>query len=123
MNGQIAKILSDVYDASSYNGVRLNYTMSGSSALRISEVLPKLRAKGSLKEFVDLTLSKYLVDIDPAATFSINKTDYDKDLKDFYNRMTNEIFASFEKSLTFTASRIPAQTLQSFMQMRAVGLT
>lgn len=123
VNSQIAKILSDVYDASSYNGVRLNYTMSGGSALRISEVLPKLRAKGSLKEFVDLTLSKYLVDIDPAATFSINKTDYDKDLKDFYNRMTNEIFASFEKSLTFTASRIPAQTLQSFMQMRAVGLT
>lgn len=123
VNGQIAKILSDVYDASSYNGVRLNYTMSGSSALRISEVLPKLRAKGSLKEFVDLTLSKYLVDIDPTATFSINKTAYDEDLKDFYNRMADEIFASFEKSLTFTASRIPAQTLQSFMQMRAVGLT
>lgn len=123
VNGQIASILSKVYDASSYNGIRLNYRMSGSSALRISEVLPSMRADGSLKEFVDLTLSKYLVNIDPEKTFSINKTDYDNDLKNFYNKMTNEIYASFEKSLTFTASRIPAQTLQSFMQMRAVGLT
>lgn len=123
VNGQIASILSKVYDASSYNGIRLNYRMSGSSALRISEVLPKMRADGSLKEFVDLTLSKYLVNIDPEKTFSINKTDYDTDLKNFYNQMSNEIYASFEKSLTFTASRIPAQTLQSFMQMRAVGLT
>lgn len=123
VNGQIASILSKVYDASSYNGIRLNYRMSGSSALRISEVLPKMRADGSLKEFMDLTLSKYLVNIDPEKTFSINKTDYDSDLKNFYNQMSGEIYASFEKSLTFTASRIPAQTLQSFMQMRAVGLT
>lgn len=123
VNGQIAKILSDVYEASSYNGIRLNYTMSGSSALRISEVIPKLRMKGSLEKFMDNTLSKYLVNIDPEKTFSIDKNEYDKDLKNFYNEMANEIFASFEKSLTFTASRIPAQTLQSFMQMRAVALT
>lgn len=123
VNGQIAKILSDVYEASSYNGIRLNYTMSGSSALRISEVIPKLRMKGSLEKFMNNTLSKYLVNIDPEKTFSIDKNEYDKDLKNFYNEMANEIFASFEKSLTFTASRIPAQTLQSFMQMRAVALT
>nr|DAH58204.1 MAG TPA: hypothetical protein [Bacteriophage sp.] len=97
--------------------------MSGSSALRISEVIPKLRMKGSLEKFMDNTLSKYLVNIDPEKTFSIDKNEYDKDLKNFYNEMANEIFASFEKSLTFTASRIPAQTLQSFMQMRAVALT
>lgn len=123
VNGQIAKILSDVYEASSYNGIRMNYTMSGSSALRVSQVLPKLRAEGSLKELIDLTLSKYLVNIDPTTTFSINTTQYNKDLKDYYNKMANEIYTSFQKSLTFTASRIPAQTLQSFMQMEAVAFT
>lgn len=123
VNGQIASILSKVYNASNYNGIRLNYDMPGSSALRISEVLPKLKVDGSLKDFVNLTLNKYLVNIDPEKTFSINQSDYDKDLKNFYNQSAGEIYASFEKSLTFTSSRIPAQTLQSFMQMKAVALT
>ena len=32
-------------------------------------------------------------------------------------------YASFLRSQNFTASRIPAQTLQSFMQMHCVGFT
>ena len=48
---------------------------------------------------------------------------YRKDLKTYYDMQKNSLYTSFLKSLTFTASRIPAQTLQSFMQMKAVGFT
>ena len=123
INNQIGKILSDVYYANNYNGIRLNYNMSGSSAYRIAGVIPRLRTSGNLKSLLDLTLSKYLQNIDPTKTFKINEEAYNKDLVNYYNSFAEEIFASFQKSLTFTASRIPAQTLQSFMQMELVGLT
>lgn len=118
-----AEILNNIYDTRNYNGIRLNYTMPGTSALIISEVIPQLRVNDSLKRFITLMQTTYLNDIDPEKEFTIDQKKYNKDLKDYYNEFINEIYSSFIKSLTFTASRIPAQTLQSFMQMKAVGLT
>lgn len=125
INEQIAKILSDVYGANSYNAVRINYKMSGRSAIMASQILPKLRLTGKVKDLVNLTVGEYLSNINPELpTFKISNEDkYNEMLEDYYDQFAEEIFASFEKSLTFTASRIPAQTLQSFMQMRAVGFT
>ena len=39
----------------------------------------------------------------------------------YLDKMANKQFASFKKSVFFTSSRIPAQTLQSFMKMECVG--
>ena len=41
--------------------------------------------------------------------------------EEFYNILAKQRYSSWEQSLYFTAARIPAQTLQSFMQMRAVA--
>lgn len=48
---------------------------------------------------------------------------YTKFLVDYYNSIADDRFVSFLKSLTYTSSRIPAQTLQSFMRMKLVGFT
>lgn len=39
----------------------------------------------------------------------------------FYNELAKSRYSSWQQSLYFTAARIPAQTLQSFMQMEAVA--
>lgn len=51
--------------------------------------------------------------------FNQSKIQYYEDL--YLDKMAKKQFASFQKSLYFTSSRIPAQTLQSFMQMECVG--
>lgn len=39
----------------------------------------------------------------------------------YLDKVAQKQFASFQKSLFFTSSRIPAQTLQSFMKMECIG--
>ena len=131
VNGQVAKILKDLYQTESYNGFRLNYTMSGRSADRLSKILPKLKdnkeadegESNSFDKLIDLTVSKYLTNIDRDKQFNIDTNSYNTDLTEYYNQFAKEIYSSFLKSLYFTASRIPAQTLQSFMQSKTVGFT
>lgn len=41
--------------------------------------------------------------------------------KDFNLKLATKVFNSFKESLYFISSRIPAQSLQSFMKMRVVG--
>ena len=42
---------------------------------------------------------------------------------DYYEKIAKEIFSSWQQSLYYTVARIPAQNLQSFMQMRVVAYT
>ena len=39
----------------------------------------------------------------------------------YYDKLAQEKYSSWVQSLYFTAARIPAQTLQSFMQMEAIA--
>ena len=41
----------------------------------------------------------------------------------FYEQEAHKKWVSFQDSLKFISSRIPAQTLQSFMTMKCVGWT
>lgn len=43
--------------------------------------------------------------------------------KDYYTKVSKERFSSWQQSLYYTVARIPAQNLQSFMQMRVVAYT
>lgn len=52
-------------------------------------------------------------------SFNQSKLSYWQDLH--AEAMSKKQYASFKKSLFFTSSRIPAQTLQSFMQMENIG--
>ena len=42
---------------------------------------------------------------------------------DYYTKIAKERFSSWQQSLYYTVARIPAQNLQSFMQMRVVAYT
>ena len=46
-----------------------------------------------------------------------------KKIKDFYKNLNQALRTSFLMQLEITSSRIPAQTLQSFMQMQTIGYT
>lgn len=51
----------------------------------------------------------------------VDSDTYNTMLQEHFKQISKEIFASFERSRYYIASRIPAQTLQSFMQMEAVA--
>ena len=123
VNAQISKILSDLYRSSDFNSIRLNNTLLSGSATKIAKVLPTLNVSDDLKRFLTETTQKYLSNIDETKPVHTIDKNYNKDLKDYYNKVKSSLYSSFLKSLTFTASRIPAQTLQSFMQMKVTAFT
>ena len=123
VNNQIASILSNVYRSSDFNGIQLNGKMYSETASRLANVLPRMNVPRDIEDLLKNTVEKYLSNIDTKQVLHVIGEDYRKDLKYFYNLSRDSLYSSFLKSLTFTASRIPAQTLQSFMQMKAVGFT
>lgn len=123
VNKQIASILSNVYRSSDFNGIQLNGRIYSETASRLANVLPKMNVPQDIEDLLKNTVEKYLSNIDTKQVLHVIGEDYRKDLKYFYNLSRDSLYSSFLKSLTFTASRIPAQTLQSFMQMKAVGFT
>lgn len=123
INNQIASILSNIYKSSDFNGIQLNGKMFNSTAKRLADVLPRMKVSQDVETFLKHTVEKYLSNIDEKSELHVIGNDYRKDLKTYYDMQKDSLYTSFLKSLTFTASRIPAQTLQSFMQMKAVGFT
>lgn len=123
INNQIASILSNIYKSSDFNGIQLNGKMFNSTAKRLADVLPRMKVSQDVETFLKHTAEKYLSNIDEKSELHVIGNDYRKDLKAYYDMQKDSSYTSFLKSLTFTASRIPAQTLQSFMQMKAVGFT
>ena len=127
----IGMLMSDIYNSDDFNGVQLNTNMTTQSAniLRLSlNQFSKNQAHN--KALYDLIMgedglrnllraSKNLKE----ENFTINKRFNKRALSKYYKDLSLERRASFEKSLYFTASRIPAQSHQSFMQMKAVGFT
>ena len=121
------KILAKIYESSDFNGVQLNSTVTPESHTVIKNCLYRF---GNALQY-DPELSSYLsVDL----LGKVNKSTMSKDgfiVYEKLNSITNRYrmavakkqYASFLRSQSFTASRIPAQTLQSFMQMRCVGFT
>ena len=55
--------------------------------------------------------------------YQIKQRSLDTKLREYVYKLASKKYASFLKSQSFTVSRIPAQTLQSFMQMKNVGFT
>lgn len=71
---------------------------------------------GELLGFRDLLMaSKNMTGENSSPTYSIKSAVKKKILGNYFKKLSSEIRASFEKSLYFTASRIPAQSHQSFM--------
>ena len=121
------KLLAKIYESSDFNGVQVNSTVTPESHTVISNCL--YRFGNSLS--YDPELSSYL-SVDLLSKVKNPKVSQDglityEKLNSITNRyrmaVARKQYASFLKSQSFTASRIPAQTLQSFMQMQCVGFT
>ena len=143
------KIIRDMYRADSYEVLTINNDrISASRTRRIKNVM-----KDMYKEFLyDPQLSAYLEElyntvIEPIPEASGGKITISDNFKmvqegdnlifkngglkevsyallgRYVNQLSKRRRASFLRSVSFTASRIPAQTLQSFMNMNLVGFS
>lgn len=121
------KLLAKIYESSDFNGVQLNSTVTPESHTVIKNCLYRF---GNALQY-DPELSSYLsVDllerVNNASASQDGFIQYKK-LNSIVNKYRAAIakkqYASFLRSQNFTASRIPAQTLQSFMQIHCVGFT
>ena len=126
INFYIASKLTDIYNSDSYKSIQVDSTLSSTSVELMLNTLPKMSVDDNLKELLYNTERL----LRPSQKPENKNKPYKLDTKayrgiiDLYNKeFVNEQYSSFLKSLTFTASRIPAQTLQSFMQMKLVGFT
>lgn len=124
-NDFIANLLKNIYHSSDFGGIQVNTSVSLQSHNILKGTLNKLADK--LKYNQDLyaylnSVSKVVKNgnIDKNnVTYNERKLNYN--LKRYSTMLKEKQYTSFRRSLYFTASRIPAQTLQSFMQMETVA--
>lgn len=120
------KLLARIYQSSDFNGIQLNSQATPESHTILKNCLYRL---GNALRY-DPELSNYL-SVDLLNQVQKGKPGKDGLISYKLNSVTTRYrasiakkqYASFLRSQSFTASRIPAQTLQSFMQMHCVGFT
>lgn len=131
----VTNILSGIYGSDQFLDIKVNSELTTSSAQNIFTYLFNINN-------IDLTFRKEV--INPLETLirnkvnDINKDEKIKDSKkdkiitivpqeindiynNYYDILSKQIYSSWEQSLYFTSARIPAQNLQSFMQMENVA--
>ena len=136
VNEYISKLLAKIYKASSYNGIQVQKELNRNSAIILESTIRPLADQLSYDQDLKQMLydthtllkgaSKLEKDSEGKEIYNdyiIHKRKYNKVLSEYQNNLKNSIKSSYLKSQYFTASRIPAQTLQSFMQMKCVGYT
>lgn len=128
MNQYVGKILKDLYQSREFNGVTLNTRIPRNAAETLKHTLGIFATKLSYDKNLQKLVTDYhdvlqQVKEGEEGPFNIKRIKLNKIIRDYRNSIKVKKFSSFQKSLFFTASRIPAQTLQSFMQMKCVGYT
>ena len=133
LNNFISKLIKDIYNSDSYEMILPNMELSTKGLPFLSSIFYNLAKQ--TKENSDLQtllsdisgllygLSSEKSEIVKLRQKNIGKISYRKRLNDFRDILTHKKYISFLKSKDFTSSRIPAQTLQSFMYMNCVGFT
>lgn len=149
---QVAHIINNIYKQDKYNDIRINpgrlLNLSPENKMkiqeRLSEYLSKvgeviIESEGKKKELT----SKELLNITPEDYKNLSKfkkyivnvrrllmtDDFDSKYSSLYNEyyrglnLYQKRYVSFLNSLYFISSRIPAQSLQSFMPMKCIGWT
>lgn len=131
VNKYISGLLADIYKSQNHSGIQIQSTLKRRSALILESTIKGLgnhlsydtNLKEHLFEIHDQLLAPALITSGGFGDFKLSSLKYNKLKRKYADNMKNKIRASFEKAQYFTASRIPAQTLQSFMQMKCVGFT
>ncbi len=123
VNAFIANILDDIYSTKQFSGIQVNSTLSRNAAASIVKYTSRMENvdwdfKQDVLNTVVQELKKALKQ--EGETISIESKLIDS-YNNYYEKLAIERYSSWEESLYFTAARIPAQTLQSFMQMEAIA--
>lgn len=123
----IADRLKAIYKSDSYKSIQLNSKIPTNTAKSLCQIFRTMKMDKETTEYLD-NLSRLLtnslkLDESQDPTYSIDTKAQKNIVDDFNKSLAMTTYNSFKKSLTFTASRIPAQTLQSFMQMELTGFT
>ena len=123
LNTFIANILDDIYATQQFSGIQVNPTLTRNAAASI--VKYAARMENVDWDFKQEVLNGMIQELnrameEPGETISIEDKLIDSYNK-YYDKLAQERYSSWEQSLYFTAARIPAQTLQSFMQMEAIA--
>lgn len=121
---QIGSLLTDIYFQDNYKFIELN-PLNGEKYLnQISTIrgyfgwfIGNNYVHPEHKQFIQAQLNNF------DNSIKTNKTNLSALKKDFYRQEAHKKWVSFQDSLKFISSRIPAQTLQSFMAMKCVGWT
>lgn len=119
----VTGILDDIYAAQQYIGIEVNPTLTSGAAGNIVKYVTNMKSiDWDFKKTVLIPLENVLRSklAEKTDTISIGN-ELRANYEEFYNTLAKQRYSSWEQSLYFTAARIPAQTLQSFMQMRAVA--
>ena len=138
VNNFISHLLADVYHTKDFNGMQVNSKVTLGSAYVLQHTLyglgEQLKYDNDLFEYIrgsvneDGTRTSGLIDLVNSGKAADGYVTYSNRIKNrilgqYRDKLAQKQFTSFKKSQEFTVSRIPAQTLQSFMQMRNVGFT
>lgn len=137
---QRAKIIADIYRSDKFKLAQINSLITNKNKLNdivsatkwilsnefISEDVKDL-LKSQIEDFNTVDINgKELTEEDKKKlkeNRQSNWKSYKEKLKDFLNKEAHKRYVSFLDSQNFIASRIPAQSLQSFMTMRNIAWT
>lgn len=124
----IGKLLSKIYNSRDFAEVSLNDHVltfnKGLLATSLREFAKQMSFDSDFNNYLN-KLSDLVYESKPDSNniTKFNARKLRKEFSDYQNLLAQKRYTSFLKSQYFTASRIPAQTLQSFMQMQNVGYT
>ena len=121
---QVGSLLTDIYFQDNYKFIELN-PLNGEKYLnQINTIrgyfgwfIGNNYVHPKHKQFIQTQLDSF------DSSIKTNKANLSALKKDFYRQEAHKKWVSFQDSLKFISSRIPAQTLQSFMAMKCVGWT
>jgi hypothetical protein len=121
---QIGSLLTDIYSQDNYKFIELNPLNGEKYINQINTIkgyfgwfMENRYVNPDHKAFIQAQLDSL------DSSVKSNKANLSELKKDFYRREAHKKWVSFQDSLKFISSRIPAQTLQSFMTMKCVGWT
>lgn len=123
LNAFVTNILDDIYATQQFLGVTVNPELSRDSAGNIVKFVTNMKnIDNDFRQAVMVPLETELRERlkGTEETITIENSLRDK-YQQFYDKLAQSRYSSWQQSLYFTAARIPAQTLQSFMQMEAIA--
>ena len=121
---QIGSLLTDIYSQDNYKFIELN-PLNGEKYINQINTIKGYFGWFMENRYVNPDHKVFIqVQLDSLdSSVKSNKANLSELKKDFYRREAHKKWVSFQDSLKFISSRIPAQTLQSFMTMKCVGWT